>query len=78
MQYVDLHCPAEIHKAFPEIDIIRRGAYVALKPLYTFSIYSAFQNIQAAIPYTLMHPIPSEMLAFELNADDMQQGLPPL
>ncbi len=27
-----LHCPAEIHKAFPEIDVIWRGAYVALKP----------------------------------------------
>ncbi len=31
-----LHCPAEIHKAFPEIDVIGRGAYVALKPLYIF------------------------------------------
>ncbi len=28
--------PAEIHKAFPEIDVTWRGAYVALKPLYTF------------------------------------------
>ncbi len=29
-----LHCPAEIHKAFPEIDVVwRGGAYVALKPL---------------------------------------------
>ncbi len=27
---------SEIHKAFPEIDVIWRGAYVALKPLYTF------------------------------------------
>ncbi len=26
-----LHClPAEIHKAFPEIDVIWKGAYVAL------------------------------------------------
>ncbi len=33
---VVLHCPAEIHKAFPEIDVVWRGAYVALKPLYTF------------------------------------------
>ncbi len=30
------YCPAEIHKAFPEIDVIWRGAYVALKTLYTF------------------------------------------
>ncbi len=36
-------------QAFPEIDVIWRGAYVAVKPLYTpFSIYSAFQNMQAA------------------------------
>ncbi len=28
-------CPAKIHKAFPEIDILWRVA-VALKPLYTF------------------------------------------
>ncbi len=33
---VVLHCPAEIHKALPEIDVIWRGAYVAQKPLYTF------------------------------------------
>ncbi len=43
-----LHCPAEIHKAFPEIHIVWRGAYVALKSLYTpFSIHSAFLNMQA-------------------------------
>ncbi len=36
LAYVVLHCPAEIHKAFPEIDVIWRGAYAALKPLYTF------------------------------------------
>ncbi len=29
------------------------------------------------IPYALMHPIPSEMLAFELNADNTLEGLPP-
>ncbi len=33
---VVLHCPAEIHKALPEIYIIWRGAHAALKPLYTF------------------------------------------
>ncbi len=35
--------------------------------------------MQAA--HTIMHlctPIPSEMLAFELNADNMLEGLPPL
>ncbi len=76
-----LHCPAEIHKAFLEIDAIWREAYIALKPLYThFSIHSAFQNMQAAHT-VLMHlytPIPSEMLAFELNADNTLEGLPPL
>ncbi len=46
-------CPAEIHKVFPEIVIIWRGAYVALKPfiyyyIYNFRIHSAFQNMQAA------------------------------
>ncbi len=52
-----MHCPAEIHKAFPEIDIVWRGAYVAIKPLYTpFRIHSAFQNMQATIPFTLVHP----------------------
>ncbi len=30
------------------------------------------------IPYALMHPIPSEMLALELNTDDTLEGLPPL
>ncbi len=29
-------CGPEKYKVFPEIDIIWRGAYVALKPLYTF------------------------------------------
>ncbi len=49
MHYVVLHCPAEILKAFPEIDVIWRGAYVVLKPLYTLHcIHSAFQNMQAA------------------------------
>ena len=36
LQYVVSHCPAEIHKTFPEIDVVWRGAYVALKPLCTF------------------------------------------
>ncbi len=52
-------------------------AYVAL--YIPLSIHSAFQNMQAC-PYR-MHIcilIPSEMLAFELNADNMQEGLPPL
>ncbi len=31
LQHVVLHCPAEIHKAFPEIDSVWRGAYFALK-----------------------------------------------
>ncbi len=68
-----LHRPAEIHKAFPEIDVVWRGAYVALKPLYTF--HSALQNMQAA--HTVCTPVPSEMLAFELNTDNTLKGLPP-
>ncbi len=77
-------CPAEIHKVFPEIVIIWRGAYVALKPfiyyyIYNFSIHSAFQNWWlASCPYRmhLCTPIPSEMLAFELNADNTLEGPP--
>ncbi len=45
---VVLHCPTEIHKAFPEIDVLWRGAYVALNLYIPFSIPSAFQNMQAA------------------------------
>ncbi len=66
-----LHCPAEIH-------VVWRGAYVALKPLYNFSIHSAFQTCKLPIPYALMHPIPSKMLAFDLNTDDTLECLPPL
>ncbi len=66
-----------LFQAFPEIDVIWRGAYVAVKHLYTlFSIYSAFQNMQAA--HTVCTPIPSEILAFELNADNTLEGLTPL
>ncbi len=74
-----LHCLAEIHKAFSEIDIVWRGAYVALKP---FIYLSAFivppKTCKLPIPYAVMHPIPSERLAFKLNADDTLKGLPPL
>ncbi len=42
----------------------------------TFSVHSVFQNMQAA--HTICTPIPSEMLAFELNADNTLKGLPPL
>ena len=34
--YVVLHFPAEIHKTFPEIDIVWRGTYAALKSVYAF------------------------------------------
>ncbi len=48
----------------------------------TFIYLSAFmvpsKTCKLSIPYALMHPIPSEMLAFELNADNMLEGLPPL
>ncbi len=66
-----LHCPIEIHKAFPEIDVTWRGAYVALQPLYTFQ-HSECLPKHASCQYHLhlCTPIPSEMLAFELNADD--------
>ncbi len=40
----------------------------------SFSIHSAFQNMQAA--HTVCTPIPSEMLAFKLNADNTLEGLP--
>ncbi len=44
-----------------------------------FSIHSAFQNMQAAHTVcTYASPIPSERLAFELNADNMLEGLPSL
>ncbi len=38
----------EIHKALPEIEVIWRGAYVALNLYIPFSIPNAFQNMQAA------------------------------
>ncbi len=48
----------------------------------TFIYLSAFivpsKTCKLPIPYALMHPIPSEMLAFELNADNTLEGLPPL
>ncbi len=56
-----------------------RRACVALKPLYNFQ-YSYCLPKYASCPY-YMHlctPIPSEMLAFELNADNTLEGLPPL
>ncbi len=63
---VVLHCPAEIHKAFPETDVIWKGAYVALKPLYTpFSIHSAFQNMQAAHTVCTYAPHTIRDAAFE-------------
>ncbi len=41
-----LHYPAEIQKAFPEIDVKWRGEYVALKPLYSIqdNLYSTFYD----------------------------------
>jgi len=43
---VVLHCPAEKYKVFPEIDVVWRGAYVALKPLYTFQQrWKEYKNI---------------------------------
>ncbi len=48
----------------------------------TFIYLSAFivpsKICKLPIPYAIMRPIPSEMLAFELNADDTLEGLPPL
>ncbi len=41
-------------------------------------MYSAFQNMQAAHTVCTYAPIPSEMLAFDLNADNTLEGLPPL
>ncbi len=47
-----------------------------------FIYLSAFivpsKTCKLPIPYALMQLIPSEMLAFELNADDMLESLPPL
>ncbi len=77
---VVLHCPAEIHKAFPEIDVIWREAYVALKIfIYTFQHLLCLPK-HASCPYRmpLWTHIPSEMLAFELNTDNTLEGLPPL
>ncbi len=34
--------------------------------------------MQAAHTIALMHPIPSDMLAFEMKADDTLEDLPPL
>ncbi len=46
----------------------------------TFIHLSAFivlsKTFKLPIPYELMHPHTSEMLAFELNADEMLEGLP--
>ncbi len=48
----------------------------------TFIYLSAFivpsKTCKLPIPYALMHPHTSEMLAFELNADNTLEGLPPL
>ncbi len=48
----------------------------------TFIYLSAFivpsKTSKLPIPHTLMHPISSEMLAFELNTDDTLESLPPL
>ncbi len=48
----------------------------------TFIYLSAFivpsKTCKLPILYALMHPIPSEMLAFELNADNTLESLPPL
>ncbi len=41
-------------------------------------IHSAFQNMQAAHLICTYAPHTSEMLAFELNADNTLEGLPPL
>ncbi len=66
-----LHCPAEIHKAFPAIDV-----FWSICCSKTFIYLS--KTFKLPIPYALMHPIPSEMLAFELNADNMLESLLPL
>ncbi len=56
-QYVVLHCPAEIHKAFHEIDVIWRGAYVALKPcIYLSAFIVPSKTSKLPIPYALMDP----------------------
>ncbi len=47
-----------------------------------FIYLSAFivpsKTCKLPIPYAFMHTIPSEMLTFELNADNTLEGLPPL
>ncbi len=74
-----LHCPAKIHKAFPEIDVIWRGGICCSKTFIYLSAFTVPSN-HASCPHRmhLCTPIPSEMLAFELNADNTQEGLPPL
>ena len=56
-----------------------QGTICCFKPLYTFQ-HSRFLPILASCPYCihLCISILSEMLAFELNADNMLEGLPPL
>ncbi len=52
-----LHCPAEIHKAFPEIDVVWRGAYVSLKPfIYLSAFIVPSKTCKLPIPYALLHP----------------------
>ncbi len=66
---IEIHVTAEIH-------VIWREAYVALKPLY-FQHSCLPKHASCPCPY-LCTPIPSEMLAFELKAENSLEGLPPL
>ncbi len=45
-----------IHKAFPEIDVIWRGAYVALKIIYLSAFTVPSKTCKLPILYALMHP----------------------
>ncbi len=46
--------------------------------IYLSAFIVPSKTCKLPIPNALMQPIPSEMLAFELNADNTLEGLPPL
>ncbi len=76
-----LHCPAEkTHKAFPEIDVVWRGAYIASKTIYIpfkqFIVPS--KTFKLPIPYALMHPRTIRDAGFLTGtADTHLESLPP-
>ncbi len=46
--------------------------------IYLSALIVPSKTCKLPIPYPLVHPIPSEILAFELNVDNRLEGLPPL